>query len=69
MPYAVEHVIQVWDDKHDNRVEVGPDRDGLDLVEIRQYDDAGKITQSISMTEERANLLADAIKRLYGREE
>jgi len=61
MGYTKERMYQVWDDKHGDRIEVGPDRDGLDLLEIRQYGDDGKLTASVTMTKERALLVAEAI--------
>ena len=66
--YTSEHVIQVWDDTHGDRIEVGPDRDGMQLVEIRSYNDENKAGDSITMTEERALLVAKAILQLYGKE-
>jgi hypothetical protein len=65
MACTSETVIQVWDDKHGDRVEVGPDRDGLELVEIRCYTDSGEIGDRITMTPERAILVAQAILKLY----
>jgi hypothetical protein len=62
----METLIQVWDDKHGCRVEVGPDRDGLDLVEIRSYADDGKLHTSIAMQPEQALLVAKAIFQLHG---
>ena len=65
MDFTSETVIQVWDDQHGDRVEVGPDRDGLDLVEIRCCDRDGKIGDRITMAPERAVLVAQAILKLY----
>lgn len=67
MKYTVEILIQIWDDNSGCRLEVGPDRDGLDLVEIRGYSDDGKLSTSITMTQESALLLAQAINTLYGK--
>jgi hypothetical protein len=66
MTYTVETVIQVWDDSTGERIEVGPDRDGLELIEIRYVTDDGKISSGITMTPEQALLVADAVKKLCG---
>lgn len=36
--YSTDVVIRVWDDSSGCRVEIGPDGDGLELVEIRYYE-------------------------------
>lgn len=64
--YSVETVKQIWDDRHGSRLEVGPDRDGLDLVDIRSYSDDNKCTE-FTTTQEQALLLAEAILELYKR--
>jgi len=35
--YSIETVIEIWDDVTGAHWEVGPDRDALELVEIRSY--------------------------------
>ena len=44
---TVETVIRIWFDGNGERIEVGDDRDGLDLNEIRYLDDAGRIAHAI----------------------
>lgn len=58
--YTKETVRQVWDDQNGDRIEVGPDRDGLGLVEIRYVDPDGKCGNSVSMTVEQARLVQEA---------
>jgi len=41
--YSIEYVLQVWNDKTGERLEVSPDRDGLGLVEIRSVTDDEKV--------------------------
>ena len=67
MSYSTETVIQVWNDKHGERVEVGPDRDGAELVEIRSYTDDDRLGCSLAMPPEQAILVAYAILKLYGK--
>lgn len=61
MPFSLEAVYQIWDDKHGSRIEVSPDKDGLDMVEVRFVDDAGQVGASIVMQPEQAALVARAI--------
>ena len=64
--FTLETVIQVWNDQHGERVEVGPDHDGLNLVEVRSVDSNGKTQTSITMEPEQATLVAQAILKLCG---
>jgi hypothetical protein len=66
MSYSVERVIEVWDDQHGEHIDVGPDRDIGELVEIRSYTVDGVIGQRIAMAKEQAVLVAQAILELYG---
>jgi hypothetical protein len=50
--YTVERPVQIWNDKTGERYEIGPDRDGIDLVELRFYDANGKCIQSFVMPPE-----------------
>lgn len=59
--YSAETVYQVWNDRTGERIEIGADRDGLNLVEVRQYDDVGTIIQGISFTEDQATLIHIAL--------
>jgi len=65
--YSVEEIVQIWDNKTGERIEFGPDRDGLDLVEIRQYSDDSKVGARIVLTKEQIVLLAENITSKYGR--
>lgn len=50
--YTVEKPLQVWNDSTGERYEIGPDRDALDLVEIRSYDSDSKVAARIAMPQE-----------------
>ena len=65
MAFTSETMIQIWNDKDSTRIDVGPDRDGLDLAEIRQYDAQGIITSRITMPKEQAVLVAQGILKLF----
>jgi hypothetical protein len=64
--YTIERVIKVYDDDNGEYVYVGPDGDGLDMVELRAYTEGNRITSRLAMTKEQALLVAKAIKELYG---
>ena len=65
MNYSIERVIQIWNDTTGERIEIGSDRDGLELVEIRSYTDDGKVGQSMAMEKIQAIMLANSILALY----
>ena len=60
MAYTLERMFEVWDDGSGSSIEIGPDRDGLDLVEVRARDQ-GKIVARITMSKEQAALVAKAL--------
>jgi hypothetical protein len=62
--YELETKKVIWDNKHGERIEVGPDGDGLDLVEIRSYDAAGKLEREISFRPDQAHLVWRALGEL-----
>lgn len=64
MSYSFETVQQVWDDKSGERIEIGPDRDALELIEIRHVSNEGKTGQSVVMTKEQAELVYKALGKL-----
>lgn len=59
--YTLDVVHQIWNDNTGERLEIGPDRDGLDLIEIRSYDDMSKVTQMITLTRGQLEQLHAAI--------
>ncbi len=65
MAYSAETFIRIYDDKTGEHVQVGPDADGLDCVEISQREQSGKIEARITIQPEQALLLAKAILELY----
>jgi hypothetical protein len=62
MTYTLETMYEVWDDGSGSHIEIGPDRDGLDLVEIRSFEPKGnEPTDRIVMTKEQAQMVARAL--------
>lgn len=64
MTYSLEAVYEIWNDATGSRIEIGHDRDGLGLIEIRQRDSDGKVTSSITMTKEESFLVYEAIGKM-----
>ena len=75
--YELETMKQIWNNRHGMHLDIGPDRDCLDLLEIRQYEMIGgkdKMGSSVLMSWEEADLLQQALKQLleereHGKEE
>lgn len=66
--YSMETSIKIWNDATGYHLSVGPDRDGLDLVEIRCVAADGKEERQLTLTVEESLMLATAINKLYGKE-
>ena len=62
MSYSMETQYEIWDDQSGDHIEVGPDRDGLDLIEIRYFCD-DKCNHRITMDKEQATLVQKALQR------
>lgn len=58
--FSVEKMVQIWNDSTGERVEVGPDRDGLDMIEIRSVTSDGKVEARISFPKDLALLVGAA---------
>jgi hypothetical protein len=62
MKYEMETMREIWPEKGDGeRIKVGPDRDGLRCVEIRQLEADNKISSRITFSVEAARLVAHAM--------
>lgn len=61
--YSIEHTIKIWHNDSGDRVEVGPDKDGLNLVRIAFVNSAEN--NELIITQEFALMLAEAIQKLY----
>ncbi len=59
--YSIETIYRVYNDKSGEYIEVGPDADGIGLIEIRMYTDDGKISQRVMGTSIEMKLVAEAI--------
>ena len=61
MGYSKKMLFKIYNDDTGEKTEVGPDSDGLDLIEIIQYTDDNKISSRIVMTPEQAKLVSEAL--------
>lgn len=68
MSYSLEKMFQIWNDRTGERIEIGPDRDGLDLIEIRFYAVDSKQPTFIIFNQEQVPLLIQALRGLTGAE-
>ena len=62
--YSTEVVHRVFNDDTGEYIEVGPDADGGDLLELRQINSDGKIAARIVGEPEQMRLVAEAILKL-----
>ena len=65
--YELEVSYKVWDNIIGTCVEVGPDSDGIGLLELKRRDEKNEITDRFTMTWEEAVLVAKAILDLNER--
>ena len=59
--WSSETLREIWNDQDGTRYEVGPDRDSLGLVEVRERDSGGKILARITLPAKAARMLSAAI--------
>lgn len=63
--HSLEHVYEIWSDSAGYHYEVGPDRDDLDMVEIRYYEPASvdrKCVSRLAFNEHELPLLIEALQ-------
>ena len=64
--FSSEKCIKVWNDGTGERIEIGPDSDGLELCQVRYYTDDGKNGAELVMQPKQAVMVAYAILELFG---
>lgn len=67
MRYSLETVYKVCNDDTGEVIEIGPDADGLDLIEIRTRGDDGSMNARIVFGPEALELIIDALTRMLPR--
>lgn len=61
--YRMTATYEVWDEQDGGHLEIGEDAEGLDQVEVRQYDENGEEMGALCFTPEQALMLGNAIIR------
>ncbi len=65
MAFELETMYEIWDNDGGEMIEVGPDRDGLNLVEVRLVDihktDQERFLARITMHPDQAEAVAKAL--------
>ena len=59
--YSLERVFEIRNDRTGECIQVGPDRDWSELIQIRLKDETVKVVERMSFTKLQARLVADAI--------
>lgn len=65
MKYEMETMYEIWDERG-NKLEVGPDRDGLGMIEVREKYSNGEFGTRLVLETEQAKLLARALYKTLG---
>ncbi len=63
-PYTVEKVYEIWGLEGLIRMEVGLDREGLGLIEIRDWEDSDTVQRTLVMEKEQAKLVIKCLREL-----
>lgn len=66
MSVTVEKIIKIYDDTTGELIQIGPDSDGLELVEITYRDSDGNPLATITANVKQVVELGKAIRYLYG---
>lgn len=61
--FSLETHFEIWNDVTGSCIKIGPDRDGLDLIEMSQIAHDGQIAATITITKEQASLLIEALEK------
>jgi hypothetical protein len=59
--FEMENLYEIWDNDCGGLIEIGPDRDGLGLIEIRYKNEQGKIVERMSFDKEQLKLVVEAL--------
>ena len=63
--HTLEMKFEIWNDDHGARVEIGEDRDGLGMMEIRQIESDGKTYGRITFDEKAIPLAIEAMQKFH----
>lgn len=64
--YSLETLKEIWNENTGCHIEIGPDRDGLDMIELRFYElNQEKPYNRVSFMKEEAILISQALNELF----
>lgn len=67
--YSLTMRLEIWNNKTGEKITIGEDRDGLDMLEICVHDAEGKATgEAITLNDEQQSLLIDALQEYRRRQ-
>ena len=61
--YTVEKVYEIWGCDGE-RLEIGQDREGLGLIEIRDWEGRDTVQRTLGMDKEQAKLVIECLREL-----
>jgi hypothetical protein len=64
MKFTLETSYKIYDEENGSYIEICPDADGLGLIEIRDVNEKGVITNTITMPPEQAKMVNLALNLL-----
>lgn len=60
--FSLEKVFRIYDDTTGDYLEIGPDMDALELIELRAYTSAGDIVQRFTIHPDSLDLVIQALE-------
>lgn len=60
--FSLEKVFRIYDDTTGDYLEIGPDMDALELVELRAYTNTGAIVQRFTIHPDSLDLVIQALE-------
>lgn len=64
MDFTHEVIHQLWDNKNGDRIEIGPDRDGLGVFEIRHFDESNTCDDSVLIQYEQIGKIVEILQMI-----
>lgn len=63
MTYSIQRIIKIHNDETGQHITIQDDDDGLDLIEIKQYDSDDKLEARISLLPEEAQAVVSELAK------
>lgn len=59
--FSLEKMYELWNNENGTKIEIGPDREGLCFIELRQRNEDNDVIDTISLTNEEVPLIIKAL--------